>query len=150
MGFATNMRVGVLFILFIPFVLVAAEPGVQILNRERLHLRSGDAPAWGEFEKDPAQGRRWDVDFLAKANVTETTLLIRQDDVRQEWSVEINGRRLGKLFLMESDLVQTIPVPAGALREGANRLSIIPRGENDDIVLHEISLVSAPVHAAIH
>jgi len=35
--------------------------------------------------------------------------------VKQDWAVELNGRRLGKLFLMEADLILAIRIPAGAL-----------------------------------
>ena len=32
------------------------------------------------------------------------TLFVWQDDVKQDWRVELNGKRLGSLFLMEAPL----------------------------------------------
>lgn len=116
----------------------AGEP--LVLNLNRLHLRAGDMAEWDEFAVEPAPARRLDLRFTGQANPRDATLFVRQDDVRQDWSVELNGRQLGTLFLMEADLVHTLRVPGGTLRDGDNLLSIVPPRENDDIVLHEIRL----------
>jgi len=76
-------------------------------------------------------------------------LFIRQEDVRQDRFVELNGKRLGKLFLMEADLVHHLGVPAGALFEGENLLSLLPPKENDDIIIHEIRIDPRPPSEAI-
>ncbi len=123
--------------------------GALILNARRLHLGTAGSPEWEEFARDPPPARQLDLRFRAPANSREATLFIRQDDVRQDWIVELNGRRLGKLFLMEADLVYALPVPAGALREGENLLAIVPPKENDDIVLREIKLDPRPFHEAV-
>ncbi len=115
------------------------------LNRERLHLRSGNAPEWGEFADSVPRGRRIDLRFPFKSNTSEAALFIRQDDVRQDWFIELNSKRLGKLFLMEADLTQTFVIPARELRDGENVLSIVPPTQNDDIVLREICLVRRPL-----
>jgi hypothetical protein len=114
------------------------------LNSGRTHLRSGSVPEWEEFAATP-NGRRLDLRFTAQANTSEATLVIRQDDVRQDWFVELNGKRLGKLFLMEADLVHTLAVPAHALKAGENMLSVLPPRDNDDIVLREISIDPRPM-----
>ena len=121
----------------------------MLLNAGRTHLRSGSVPEWEEFAATP-YGRRLDLHFTAQANVSETTLFIRQDDVRQDWFVELNGKRLGKLFLMEADLVHTIAVPAHALTTGENVLSVIPPRDNDDIVLRDISIDPRPMMDVLH
>src|SRR6266498_3050376 len=70
------------------------------LNSGPTHLRSGNVPEWEEFAVAP-NGRQLDLRFTAEANDSEATLFIQQHDVRQDWFVELNGKRLGKLFLME-------------------------------------------------
>lgn len=120
-----------------------------VLNRERTHLRSGTDPEWTEFSTSVPRGRRLDLRFTASSNATEATLFIQQDDVRQDWFVELNGKRLGKLFLMEADLIHTLAVPRGLLRSGSNLLSILPPRENDDIVLGDIRISSQSVTNAL-
>jgi hypothetical protein len=120
-----------------------------LLGSGPTHLRSGSVPEWEEFAERTPDGRRLDVRFTAQANATEATLFIRQDDVRQDWFVELNGKRLGKLFLMEADLVHTLAVPAHALKAGENVLSIVPPRDNDDIVLRDIRIDPRPVTNAL-
>ena len=116
----------------------------------RTHLRSGDVPEWTAFAERTPSGKRLDLRFTTSVNETEATLLIRQDEVRQDWPVELNGRRLGKLFLMEADLVHTLAIPARTLKNGENVLSIVPPRENDDIVLHDIRIDPRPVAQSLH
>jgi len=119
-----------------------------VLSDQRLHLRSGDKPEWDWFTNTP-DARRFDVTFEAKANVGDATLFLRQDDVRHEWRVELNGKRLGNLHLMEADLVHTLRIPPATLRDGTNTLSIIPPRDNDDIVLHRVWIEPRPMATAL-
>jgi len=109
------------------------------------HLRSGDAPEWDAFARARPDGRRLDVDFTAQSNRTAATLFIHQSDVRQDWFVEINKQRVGKLFTMESDLVQSLSIPPGVLRNGSNHLAIVPPSVTDDILIQSIVLDARPV-----
>jgi hypothetical protein len=104
------------------------------------HLRSGADAEWEEFAGKTPEGKRLDFRFKAEANKEEATLFIRQVDVKLDWNVELNGRKLGKLFLMEYPLVHSLKVPANGLRAGENTLSILPPKENDDIVVGEFRL----------
>ncbi|MDB6036518.1 MAG: hypothetical protein JWM99_359 [Verrucomicrobiales bacterium] len=121
-----------------------------ILNSRSLHLRSGDKPEWDEFAGKNPDARRLDLHFTAQSNVGESTLFIRQDEVKEDWVVQLNGKRLGNLFLMEADLIHNLAVPAGALRDGDNLLSIVPPKALDDIVVQEIRISSRPATEAIH
>ena len=112
----------------------------QSLESRRYHLRSGTNVEWQEFAASAPRGSRLDVPFTAKSNATEHTLFLWQDDVKQDWRVELNGRRLGSLFLMESPLTLALPIPAGLLRDGSNSLSIVPPRQNDDIRVGELKL----------
>lgn len=139
--------------LVLPCLLIAGDAPAQdaiVVNARPIHLGTPDEPEWEWFEKDPARGGRLDLKFSAHANAAEATLFLRQDDVKLEWPLELNGRRLGKLFLMEADLVHAVALPAGLLREGENVLSVIPPiGEGDDIVLREITIDPRPVTEAV-
>ena len=139
-------RVG-LFVLFAAFCFYCAAAPL-VINSERVHLRSGESPEWEDFAAQIPHGRRLDLKFNAVSNRTEAALFIRQDEVRHDWPVELNGRRVGKLFTMEADLVHTVSLPPGALRDGENQLSIIPPRANDDIFIREIIVDSRPVAVA--
>src|SRR5436190_9479061 len=116
---------------------------LRVLTGSDFHLRSGTNAEWETFATGKTYGRRLDLGFTAQSNAVPHTLLIAQDDVKLDWRVELNGRRLGSLFLMESPLVMPLTLPAGALRNGTNVLSIIPPNQNDDIRVGPIKLASA-------
>jgi hypothetical protein len=123
----------------------AADAATLVVNHKRIHLRSGDTPEWDWFTNAP-DARRLDLTFTARSNRAPALLLVQQDDVRHDWRVELNGKRLGSLFLMEADVMHTLPIPTGALRNGTNKLSIVPpTKDNDDIILRRIAIEeSAP------
>lgn len=123
--------------------------GETIVSKGPVHLRSGSEAEWGEYEDRIPNGDRLSLEFDGPKVESESTLFIQQDDVRHDWTVELNGRRLGKLHLMEEDLVNAIKVPAGTLVDGKNILSINPPAENDDVFIGEISLVTRPLAEAI-
>jgi hypothetical protein len=119
----------------------------QTLDARRYHLRSGTNAEWQEFASSSPHGKRLDVSFTSRKNSSEQTLLLWQDDVKLDWRVELNGRRLGSLFLMESPLVFALSIPPGSLRDGSNTLSIVPPSENDDIRVGELKLSAHPLEA---
>ena len=125
--------------------LANASDALRSLDGARYHLRSGTEPEWQEFAAKKPYGRRLDIRFAAKTNAREATLLIRQSDVKLDWNLELNGARLGKLFLMEAPLVYAVAIRPGALRDGENVLSILPPRENDEIIVGEFQLHEGPL-----
>jgi hypothetical protein len=119
------------------------------LDAQRYHLRSGTNAEWQEFAASSVHGSRLDVPFVATSNVTDHSIFLWQDDVKLDWRVEVNGRRIGALFLMESPLVHTLRLPAGVLRDGSNVLSILPPKANDDIRVGEIKLATRAVASVL-
>src|SRR6059036_1066321 len=97
--------------------LLVAQPA-RIIDEKMYYLGTPGDPEWEEFAGRTPHGRRLDIKFAAGANTNENTLFLRQRDVKLDWSVELNGRKLGKLFLSEQDLTQALPLPPGALRDG--------------------------------
>src|SRR2546425_6964004 len=137
-----------LYLLGAPALLVA-QP-LRVIDDKLYYLGAPDDPEWEEFAGRTPHGRRLDVKFIWRANTSENTLFLRQRDVKLDWSVELNGRKLGKLFLSEQDLIQSLAVPAGALHDGENTLSVIPPKERDDIEVGEVKLDSRPLKAALN
>jgi hypothetical protein len=132
-----------------PFITCASER--VIINSERIRLGDPESPEWEWFENDPGRSGPLELGFQAKVNPQEATLFIRQSDVKLEWRVHLNGKLLGKLFLMEEELTYAMPLPPDSLRDGENVLTILPPiGSADDIVLRDIILDPRPVKEAIH
>ena len=124
----------------------------RVLEPKLVHLRSGVEREWSEFP-EAAHGQRLDVTFASTTNDAERTLFVRQQDVKQAWSVLLNGQKLGTLTVDENDMVVTFVVPAGRLVDGDNALLIeSPAGgkaASDDIRVGEIEIVSRPVREAL-
>src|SRR5881394_2817009 len=137
-----------LFLLGVPALLIA-QP-LRVIDDKLHYLGTPGDPEWEEFARKTPEGRRLDVRFTASANTNENTLFLRQRDVKLDWGLELNGRKLGKLFLSEQDLIQSLALPAGALRDGENTLSVIPPKERDDIEVGEVKLDSRPLKAALN
>src|SRR2546425_4123900 len=137
-----------LYLLGAPALLVA-QP-LRVIDEKLYYLGTPGDPEWQEFAGRTPHGRRLDLKFTARANTNENALFLRQRDVKLDWGVELNGRKLGKLFLSEQDLIQSLAVPAGALHDGENTLSVIPPKERDDIEVGEAKLDSRPLKAALN
>jgi hypothetical protein len=122
---------------------VAAEP-IKLIERTK-HLGVAGQSEWSIFEGRTPDGTNLVLTFDLPSDTftNESTLLIRQDDVKQEWTVTLNDRRLGHLFQMEASLVYTMTVPSTLLRRSDNRLEINARAA-DDILVHEILLHPGP------
>src|SRR5688500_2728720 len=127
------------FLVAFSVILPCHSANITLLD-ERIHLGTG-TPEWSIFDGTTRLAEpRWTTLFNASQNDRDHTLIIRQDDVKQDWTITLNKKPIGSIFLMEADLVHTIPIPAGALREGENELNIYAKAA-DDIILHSISIV---------
>src|SRR3989454_9205578 len=92
---------------------LVAQP-LRVIDEKLYYLGTPGDPEWQEFAGRTPDGRRLDLKFTARANTNENALFLRQREVKLDWGVELNGRKLGKLFLSEQDLIQSLAVPAGA------------------------------------
>jgi hypothetical protein len=141
------MLVRAVFVALLPMgVLAASEP--QALAPALAHLRSSTAREWSTFP-ETADAAQLERTFTAKQNATEHALLVRQQDVKQLWTVLLNGKKLGELIRDENDLVAAFAVPANTLIDGDNTLRIEPRSPSpatsDDIRVGEIALHARPL-----
>lgn len=145
------MTRGLLWLALSTGAFAADDSSRRVLDAQRYHLGTAGLPEWEEFASSTPHGRQLDVTFTAQPNESEQTLFIRQRDVRAAWNVMLNGRKLGTLETLTQPLVRAVAVPAGALKEGENRLSIMraPTAVLDDIVVGEIALDARERRAAL-
>src|ERR1051325_11828709 len=140
------------FLLFVAVIFCAgygvAAP-MQVLSPKTLHFRSGTKPEWDEFANKTPDAASLQLRFTAHTNKEPATLFIRQDNVKLDWPVEVNGKKVGTLFLMEAPLVHTLRLPVGALRDGENTLTILAPKENDDILIGPITLATESLDAML-
>ena len=131
-----------LFVLAGPVSWAIADPLTLHPAGQFIHLRSGGPEAaaeWDEFlNSQPVEN--WTTTFQW-SEALGACLEIRQQDVKQSWTIQLNDKPLGTLVRDENDMVEYMPVPAGMLRPGANTLSIATRSTAiDDIRLGAIRL----------
>ena len=121
----------------------------RVVDRATHHLGTPGDPEWDDFAADRAEGRALELRFEAEANPRPATLFVRQRDVKLDWNVCVNGRKIGRLVPNEADLVNALEVPADALRGGHNVLTIGPPPGRDDVVVSEITLDARPKDEAL-
>jgi hypothetical protein len=116
-----------------------------VLDSKLHHLRSGTVREWADFPVE-SEGPVLTVRFQAKASARECAMRLRQQDVKQNWRVTLNGKEIGKLAVDENDTVIFLPIPAGRLVDGENTLKIEAAGKvSDDIRVGEVALDDRPV-----
>jgi hypothetical protein len=134
------MRICILFLLS----LLGHTALAELLDARMHHLRSNGDAEWDEYKNVPSEGARLDLNFNSHKITNEWTLFMRQRDVKIVWPVQLNGKTITNLFLSEDDLVNAIKIPAGALLDGTNKLSIVGPKEHDDIEVGEIRIENQP------
>ena len=130
-----------LWVALLTLHLPAADVAPRLLLESMRHLRSGPTREWSDFP-ELAQSDHLELHFAASPGGTSSTLSVRQQDVKQNWSVRLNGKPLGKLRQNENAMRVYFEVPAGRLRRGDNTLHIAStsRRGSDDIRVGAIAL----------
>lgn len=117
--------------------------GITLLSYgQSLHLRSGETREWRSFPVD-SLGKTTTVEVQSTANSTEYSLILRQRDVKKtNWTVAVNGTKLGVLEADERDMIRVLAIPNGVLRTGANSVQIGNEGQgfSDDIEISDIRI----------
>ncbi len=104
-----------------------------------ISLRKGAIPEWSTFPKKV--DKELLLSFDAQPNTTPYTLSLKQEDVKQQWRVVLNGKELAKLHQDENPMISYWPVPTKGLQQGKNSLQIIQADTLvDDIRVGEIKL----------
>ncbi|MCF0072811.1 CehA/McbA family metallohydrolase [Dyadobacter sp. CY261] len=121
----------------------------SVVDQRIHHLRAGAEREWDSFTGTPQ--KQLTITFDAKEYSSETTLSLRQQDVKARWVVNLNGHELGKLDQDENARVRYLSVPPNALKATGNILTIqcidlsgkaelLP----DDILVGDIQLLDRP------
>jgi hypothetical protein len=129
-------------LILMPAQALSAQPVDPTLH----HLRFGPTREWDDFPEQP-EAASLRLPFTARANATELTLRLRHRDLRHPWLVLLNGRQLATLAPEDNGTVALVPVPRGALRDGANELTItcsVTTGDADDVSIGDITLIDKP------
>ena len=110
------------------------------------HLGNPDQPEWIDLNKTPVDGRELTHSFTLEEVATgESTLLLWQNNVKYDWPVSVNGRKLGKLQLYEIPVLTAFAVPTGLLKKGENILTINAPKENDEILVGLVRVDPRPL-----
>jgi hypothetical protein len=121
---------------------VAQDPiHLVLLDKTGVQLRSGDQQEWAEFPVTNLDSK-WRVEFDCKWAEQESVLQLRQYDVKEAWTVELNDEKIGELQRDENPLLVFYSIPQELLRPSGNLLEIkSPSGKNsDDIAISEVQL----------
>ncbi len=112
--------------------LASGQDGLRVvLEPGFLHLRNAGPREWSSFpEKSDAD--RLEVTFDLDAPESFRLLTWRQEETKQPWSVQLNGRRLATLPRDHNPLEHGIEIPAGLLRTTGNVLEIATASETPD------------------
>ena len=86
-------------------------------------LRNGVTREWSEFPAEVKE-KQLTIHFPSHRNLSDETLSLYQYDVKQNWQVLINGKRLGSLVTDEKEMTTYLSVPAEVLVDGQNTLLI--------------------------
>lgn len=115
------------------------------VEARRLHLGKTGQFEWEAFKDRSVDAERLERRFEAKANATEQTLRLWQRDVKLTWPVLLNGRKLGTLVTAETAMESLLTIPAGALLDGENILSIEAPPSLDDIEVGPVFIAAKPM-----
>lgn len=131
-----------LFLILIAGPIVSTHAQSRILLDRMVHLRMGNEPEWRTFPTE-TDGAEWLFNFQGQSNEAPYTLRLRQQDVKQHWTVTLNAVELGKLHVDENDMVHYLSIPPGTLVSGENTLQVIQSNTTvDDIRVGEFTLIA--------
>lgn len=107
------------------------------------HLRQAEPREWAEFPAEP-DSQQLQLQFDVDDPDRYQTLILRQHDVKQNWTVQLNATPLGKLIRDENTMLAVFEIPRDALRRRANELIISTTSKSpDDIRLDQIRLTTS-------
>ena len=121
----------------------------QSLTTRMHHLRADGPREWAEFPEKP-EGPALRLNFRAAANKIESSLRLRQRDVKETWRVTLNGKPIGRLIQDENFMTIWLPIPAGSLVDGDNKLVIEQTNRViDDVMVGDIVIDNQPVNTKL-
>lgn len=114
-----------------------------------LHHLGDDRAGWPDAPTEP-EGPHLALSFVSPPNQEEWTLLVRQRDVDDRWTVRLDGRPIAELRRRKDDRTIGYRVPPGAIASAGRHELVFEQAQGtDDCVLGEIRLVKAPLERAL-
>ncbi|MGZ0174726.1 MAG: CehA/McbA family metallohydrolase, partial [Planctomycetales bacterium] len=113
-----------------------------VITNQMHHLRQMEPREWSTFP-EKAEATKLELKFEAKAEARERCLSLRQQDVKETWTISLNGEPLGKLHINEIDMRVYYEVGFDLMKAGENTLTIecLKGRKPDDIRVGEITLL---------
>jgi hypothetical protein len=139
----------VLSIIFVTLAVIQGDGRSRMVQAEDVvvtdrmhHLRQMEPREWSTFP-EKAEATRLELKFEAKAIAHERCLSLRQQDIKEIWTISLNGEQIGKLHRDENDMRVYYEVGFDLVKDGENTLTIeCPKGRKpDDIRVGEITLL---------
>jgi hypothetical protein len=131
------------------FASAAAADSTALLDAPR-HLGVKGQPEWSDSAGREPDGPSLELDFESSENPSaELCLLIRHRGVKLRWQVQVNGKTIGALPTLEQEQITAFAIPAGVLKDGPNRLTIIGPKDPDDVLIAGVDLVDQPLGATL-
>lgn len=132
----------------------APAPAAEVVLESGMrHLRIEGPREWSNFPEEP-EAASLEIPFESAGNKKQAwTLRLRQQDVKQGWTVTLNRKELGRLQVDENDMIVYFDIPPGAVKGGDNSLKIEQdtsrRATPDDIRVGEIRLDDRPLNESL-
>jgi hypothetical protein len=105
-----------------------------------LHLGEKQVAKFPEANRKPS-GPKLERTFESQSNPTEWTLRLSQENVTDDWPIQINNQPIGRLNIRAGQHISYFKIPPGALVEGTNTLAIIPSNRADDVLVGQVEVI---------
>ncbi|MBL9113491.1 MAG: PHP domain-containing protein [Verrucomicrobiaceae bacterium] len=135
--------------LLLLLIFATAQGAELILQGNRLHLGRPGSYEWDEFKDRKVDGERLEVHFQSQPNVSEHILRIWQHQVKLNWPIKLNGKKVGNLTNAETPMESVLVLPPGSLIDGDNVLVIDAPPNLDDIEVGPLILEDRPLKSLL-
>lgn len=121
-----------------------------VLTPRLHHIRLGSEREWSDFPEQ-AEAGELRLEFALPQGFTAKSLRVRHRDLKQAWSIKLNGQLVDKLPVDENDMRTYWNLPPAALREKENVLLVQGSGKAaDDIWIGEVAVDERTRDALLH
>jgi hypothetical protein len=113
----------------------------RMIHEALVHLGDSEVD-WKGVPKAP-EGQRLDIEFTdkkAQAKKETICITVHQYHVDDPWSIQLNGKIVGRLERGRFEGDRYYELPAKHLKDGTNVLSFVPGKKTDDIVIGRVRL----------
>lgn len=120
----------------------------RVLYAGMRHLGDSRVEKWPDVPDEP-QGKKLSFAFKRRASRETRVLVVRHYHVDDPWKIVLNGREIGRLERKKALGDYLYVVPAGALRNGENRLTFVSTKATDDIAIGRVRLHERTLRAVL-